>query len=271
MAFMGLFLTTTIIAEVRHWGGMEANVWLVSSIEAVAYAALLWIAAYAVAEKKHIRWTVGVLGTGAVLLGAAAGFTQNPLLGMLQSTATLLFLSFIVWLLIAYLFHCRDVDLDTLAASVCVYLTLGLVWLSAYSILVYFQPEAFRDVTAIDEDEQFALMSLKSAHGLYFSFVTLTTLGYGDMAPATPMARLLAWSEAVVGQLFLTMLVARLVGLHLKITVNHTGDRDVFDGEDNENAKREKENGTEENDTEENDTERQNANESSRPSEAVPS
>ena len=53
------------------------------------------------------------------------------------------------------------------------------------------------------------------ADTLYFSFVTLTTLGYGDIAPATLVGRLIAGAEALTGQLFLTIFVARLIGLHL--------------------------------------------------------
>ncbi len=54
-----------------------------------------------------------------------------------------------------------------------------------------------------------------STDALYFSFVTLTTLGFGDIAPISPLARTLVMLEAVTGQLFLAVLVARLVGLHI--------------------------------------------------------
>lgn len=49
----------------------------------------------------------------------------------------------------------------------------------------------------------------------YFSFETLTTLGYGDIVPRSPVARMLATLEAVMGQIYLTVLIARLVGLHI--------------------------------------------------------
>ena len=59
-----------------------------------------------------------------------------------------------------------------------------------------------------------------SVNPLYYSFVTLTTLGYGDISPASSMARMLAAIEAVVGQVYLTVLVARLVGLHIAQATN---------------------------------------------------
>ena len=54
-----------------------------------------------------------------------------------------------------------------------------------------------------------------AAEMVYYSFVTLTTLGYGDIVPVSPSARALATLEALTGQLYLTVLVARLVGLHI--------------------------------------------------------
>jgi hypothetical protein len=60
----------------------------------------------------------------------------------------------------------------------------------------------------------------------YFSFVTLTTLGYGDIRPLTSFARTACWLEAVIGQLYLTVLIARLVGLHL-VSLQESSDRET--------------------------------------------
>jgi hypothetical protein len=56
---------------------------------------------------------------------------------------------------------------------------------------------------------------------LYFSFATLTTLGYGDIVPVSAIARTLATLEAITGQLYLAVLVARLVGLHIAESLEH--------------------------------------------------
>jgi len=60
-----------------------------------------------------------------------------------------------------------------------------------------------------------ALRQVRYPEFIYFSVVTMTTLGFGDMIPTTPHARMLAAAEALVGQIYLTVFVARLVGLHL--------------------------------------------------------
>ena len=225
VAFIGLFVTTAAIAELSD--GLAAHSekprqmarWL-SVIEPAAYSVTLLVAVFTVAESRRTIAAALVLA----LLAIAAGLVQLlgseiPYIAPVRDLLTLLFLAFIVVLLCRHLFRCTEVDLDTIAASVCVYLTLGLLWLAAYSTLVDLDPTSF----SFPADPEGGLPGLslsgeKSAHGLYFSFVTLTTLGYGDIVPSSPIARLLAAGEAIVGQIFLTVLVARLVGLHLRLT-----------------------------------------------------
>jgi hypothetical protein len=85
----------------------------------------------------------------------------------------------------------------------------------AYSVVDVLDPNAFTwTVTA-----GVPRLSFRVGNGdsgvLYFSFATLTTLGYGDIVPTTPISRMLASVEAITGQLYLAVLVARLVGLHI--------------------------------------------------------
>ena len=99
------------------------------------------------------------------------------------------------------------IDAEHLCAALSAYLLVGVCWGVIYVAVVRLQPDAML----------FAGAPL--AHGLgmgdaiYFSFVTLATLGYGDLTPATPVMRGLAVFEAIIGQLYLAIMVARLVGL----------------------------------------------------------
>ncbi len=104
------------------------------------------------------------------------------------------------------LFSERMVTADTIQGGVVVYFLSGLLWAFFYQTLFLFNPDAilFSD-HALDE---FSDM-------IYYSFVTMTTLGYGDITPVSRMAKNLAVLEAVWGQTYLAVLVARLVGLHL--------------------------------------------------------
>lgn len=101
------------------------------------------------------------------------------------------------------------VTLDKIFGAICVYLLIAFVWWLLYGIALLLDPLAFRTaLPPVDLTHQLAELA-------YFSCVTLTTLGYGDVVPISPAARALASVEALIGQLYLTVLVARLVSLHI--------------------------------------------------------
>ena len=116
----------------------------------------------------------------------------------------------------------REVSTDTIMGAICAYLLIGVCWSFFYGVVAIMQPGSFaisEPLTAqalASPQEQLSIL-------LYLSFVTLTTLGYGDITPLTSAARSLCWLEAVVGQLFLAIMVARLVGLHI---MSSSADRD---------------------------------------------
>jgi voltage-gated potassium channel Kch len=90
--------------------------------------------------------------------------------------------------------------------AIAVYLMFGFGWAHAYAIAMHFNPHAFTSSVG---------MLTSVADWTYFSFATLTTLGYGDIVPSGPLSRMLAVSEALTGQLYLTVLIARLVALQV--------------------------------------------------------
>ena len=103
---------------------------------------------------------------------------------------------------------------DTLCGAIAVYLMIGLTWSLGYVLLEYLQPGSY----------QVAAGGMRQANGkelLYFSYVTLATLGYGDVVPVTDGARSLAVLEGLCGTIYMAILVARLIGLHLA----HAGSR----------------------------------------------
>jgi hypothetical protein len=125
-------------------------------------------------------------------------------------------LIYAVALILRFLFVSERVNLNVISASLCAYLLLGLTWASLFCLVAVFEPGSFALGSSPDGTPAVMQWGNKATIvPIYFSFVTLTTLGYGDMAPISPTARSLAIVEATVGQIYLAVLVARLVGLHV--------------------------------------------------------
>lgn len=102
----------------------------------------------------------------------------------------------------------NDISPNRIIGATCVYLMLGVLWSVAYSVLEFSQPGSFAGLT-----EQ--ATPAWNPDWIYFSFVTITTLGYGDILPLTQSARSLAFAEAIVGQFYIAVLVAGLVGAYI--------------------------------------------------------
>lgn len=94
---------------------------------------------------------------------------------------------------------------NSLIGSICIFLLLGLIWVMLYLLLAEFTPNAF--VGLNEGSWQDNLPDL-----IYFSFVTLTTLGFGDLLPVSPIARFLVYMEAIVGVFYMAIVVSSLVG-----------------------------------------------------------
>jgi hypothetical protein len=128
----------------------------------------------------------------------------------LSHVAGLVFLAFLIWQFLRFILCAPRVDSEVLCAGISVYLLLGLSWTFAYLLVAGAVPDAFAFT-----GEPAGSHSLQSANAFYFSFITLSTVGYGDIVPVSPVARMLAAMEAITGTLFVAVLIARLVALHL--------------------------------------------------------
>ena len=118
-------------------------------------------------------------------------------------------IAFVVFHLLRFVLHAVVVDVEVLCASVSAYLMLGLIWTTAYWLVAHFNPEAFAFNTSTGTKE-----TMEGFNAFYFSFVTLSTVGYGDITPVSKIARTLAAMEAMTGLLYVAVLIARLVGLY---------------------------------------------------------
>ena len=158
------------------------------------------------------RWFAPSLAlalTGASL-GIATLVIGSPgrQLGIIISISLMLFLGLaIVASVRQVLFHAPN-GANRLTGAVCVYLLLGTTWALAYELVEFLAPGSF-NLAVVDASKD------QSTQWLYYSFVTLTTLGFGDITPVSNTARVLTYTEAIFGVSYLAVMVAGLVGAHV--------------------------------------------------------
>ncbi|MDH3999082.1 MAG: potassium channel family protein [Desulfuromonadales bacterium] len=163
-------------------------------------------------KKGLLRFEVLLLVISLICsyLGTFAGYYALFCIGLAGEA---LFLALVAISILVSLFQDRKVSGDTLAGAVCCYLLLALVWSYLFMLIEVGFPGSFSFTQGAARMQLW--LSGEFYPFFYFSLVTLTTVGYGDMAPVSTAARTMATLEALLGQIYLTILVARLVGMHL--------------------------------------------------------
>jgi voltage-gated potassium channel Kch len=149
------------------------------------------------------RW-ISIIGI-TLLVVIAKGATGHHYFEFAYLALVLIFFASAAWLVGSEVLLTGSVDVNKIVGSVALYILLALIWAIFYTMLLEVSPEAMKGVEAGPWYENMNLMT-------YFSFVTLTTLGYGDISPATPLAQVLVILEAVTGMFYLAIIVASLVG-----------------------------------------------------------
>ncbi len=124
----------------------------------------------------------------------------------------LVFLVLLTFLILGQVFREGPTTSHRIMGAVAAYLIIGVIWSLAYYLIALWMPEAFSVQGPFSPGDSETLRS----HLFYFSFVTLTTLGYGDIVAVHPLVRMLVILEGVVGQLFPAILIARLVALQIQ-------------------------------------------------------
>jgi hypothetical protein len=158
-----------------------------------------------------IAWALAAFAAAERLYVIIAPSPETLLLGTL---AWLLFFLFVTWSLLRHLVRHKEVTGETISMSISIYLLIGFSWALFYAVILEFQPHALRfDAATLVGDMQNDTHILPIL--IYFSLTTLSTVGYGDITPVTLLARYAAVAEGITGQLYLAILVARLVAIHL--------------------------------------------------------
>jgi voltage-gated potassium channel len=173
-----------------------------------AILVVLLVGIWSIQSKAHWTLTRGALVAVIVSVTLAGAFVEwadmdTHWLGML-----LVYLVLTSWLAMKQVLFTGPIDGNKIIGAVCIFLLMGLTWTALYMIISLHHPDAFNGIQPGPWHEVFPDL-------VYFSFATLTTLGYGDIVPVAPIVRFLAYFEAVTGQFYIAVLVASLVGIRI--------------------------------------------------------
>lgn len=186
------------------------------------FGAIVLISALLSLGNRRVTLTIATVIAVADLLATLAAWlldSEGSLGGGTFATirviASIAFFAYMAGVVMVDVMRGGDVTLDSICAAASVYLMIGLTWAFVYLLIGHWTPDSF-DVGEVllastnprDARKVFSLLT-------YFSFTTLTTLGYGDITPVSGPARTACWLEAITGQLFLATYVAGLVGIHI--------------------------------------------------------
>ena len=144
-----------------------------------------------------------IMTIGIIVLLAVGTFLQRQWVAVLSDLFIILYCSILAWIVLTKTFSEGPITIYRIEGSIVVYLLIGLIFANAYELIYRFYPVAsFKGLSSADNKEF-----------QYFSLVTLTTVGYGDITPAIPMSRSMANIESLMGQLYPAILIARLVSM----------------------------------------------------------
>jgi len=156
--------------------------------------------------KSRSAYIVGwILGSLSLLISVFDLASAGPWLLPLGAGVALLFCGTSMVIVLGEVLFGPHLTVNRMAGAVCVYLLLGLSWAFVYGFIFLAAPGSFEGIPPESPEGQFLTL-------VYYSFVTLTTMGYGDITPVSHLARALAYLEAVTGVMYVAVLVASLIG-----------------------------------------------------------
>ncbi len=177
-----------------------------------AYSLTLGGGAWLLSERRPIKFLALTLALLAFVFGLRNALFPFQLWASIFWGAALVGMQLVlIYTLLRFIFTAHHVTRDVLVAGITVYLLLGTLFIPIYTQLEAVFPGSFAYNTALGAVENASILWTRF---LYFSYATLTTLGYGDITPVSLAAQALAVTEAIIGVLYIAILMARLVGVY---------------------------------------------------------
>jgi hypothetical protein len=166
-------------------------------------------AAYSISRNKILLLTAIGLALPAIIATWLRPVVKAQWFAISTGLCDVAFILIVIVAMLVFIFRQEDISTDVIAGAIVVYILMAVMWSQIFVVMETAQPGSFNfPAGAVDSTQ--ALLR-------YFSLVTITTVGYGDITPATHAARAFANLESVVGQLYLVIQVAWLVGMHVSM------------------------------------------------------
>ena len=176
-------------------------------------AIMLLISLWSLHTDKTWKWSVYVLLFAYATLAIMSKYFTSQILVVLMLITLVVFFVGSFWVSARQVLFEGDIDGNKIIGSISLYILIGLAWAIIYLVLIIFDPEAFSGIDAGSWQQIFASVA-------YYSFVTLTTLGYGDILPQNHIAEFFAYTEAIVGVFYMAIIVSSLISLRLAAIQN---------------------------------------------------
>jgi hypothetical protein len=190
----------------------------------LSFAVIGVAGAWLLSDRKSLSRKVIAVSSSAIVVAIASGKLlpaamlgpARMRIGLLLLTFTLILYACCGALMLSAMLKAREVTHQLIISAVNLYIILGMFYAHIYTVLDWFHPESF--ALHVPERES-------ASHFVYFSFVTLATLGYGDITPKTEFAQRLAITEGIMGQFYGSLVVAYLLSVYIgrRIRVSDSG------------------------------------------------
>jgi hypothetical protein len=177
----------------------------------IAGTAVLLAGSFTLRGQKPLFIAALCLSVLSVATTALMLLFPHPWTAIVSHSCDIILISFFAIAILLYVLRAGRITMDKIFAAICVYLLVGYAWSFAYALLEDSKPGSFKGLNEAAADNSV----LQVMQFRYYSYITLTTVGYGDISPVSPAGQTMAILEAIMGQFYLAVLVARLVGLQI--------------------------------------------------------
>lgn len=196
---LAAMIVHNLVYPVSTWGGAWPAVFY------AFYAGMFWAGAWALTADPSIRMAATVSALTVFAAGIANSYVPTSAAALAVYLTSIAHHGVIMIVLVRYTFFRREVMTEVVLAATALYLILGSAFAAVYALIHWVDPGAFTSATGGAVGWQ---------QLLYYSYITLTTVGYGDVLPVGHVAQSIAAFEAIAGTLYTILLLSRLVGLH---------------------------------------------------------